>query len=161
MLPLRIRIHAELPQWITSSDRAAYHPATRTIHIKRSCLSVRVVLHELCHWFIHCAGLPERFHRALDHHSLAQQPEPFMSKYIVWRKDADREDGKQIEADYERQAAEKWAEWRDAWSADYTIVGGEEAEVCVALDQDGSDHMCFRVRGESVPVYIATLIFPV
>ena len=69
MLPLRIRIHAELPQWITSSDRAAYHPATRTIHIKRSCLSVRVVLHELCHWFIHCAGLPERFHRALDHHS--------------------------------------------------------------------------------------------
>ena len=45
-----------------------------------------------------------------------------MSKYIVWRKDADREDGKQIEADYERQAAEKWAEWRDFEPRDQPIT---------------------------------------
>ena len=66
MLPLRIRVHNELPQWITSSDRAAYHPASRTIHFKRSCINVRVVLHELCHWFIHFFHLPERFHHELD-----------------------------------------------------------------------------------------------
>jgi hypothetical protein len=83
-----------------------------------------------------------------------------MSKYLVWREDADREDGKRIEANYEREAARKWAEWDDAWSADYLIVGGQDARVFVALDEDGSKPMLFEVRGEPQPVYFATLLDP-
>lgn len=46
---MRVRIVDCLPQWITSSDTAAYHPYTRTIWIARP-MTVRKVVHELCHW---------------------------------------------------------------------------------------------------------------
>ena len=78
-----------------------------------------------------------------------------MGKYIVWREDSEREDGKRIPANYEQEAAQKWAAWNDAWSADYTIVGGQEARVFVALDEEGSKPMLFEVRGDSCPVYHA------
>jgi asparagine synthetase B (glutamine-hydrolysing) len=83
-----------------------------------------------------------------------------VSKYLVWREDADREDGRRIDANYEREAAEKWAEWDDAWSADYSIVRGNEARVFAALDEPGSKPLLFEVRGESQPVYFATLQNP-
>ena len=45
----RIKICRELPQWIIPSDKAAYHPATATIYIRRDCL--RYIFHELAHHF--------------------------------------------------------------------------------------------------------------
>ena len=65
---LRIVFHPELPQWITSSDVAAYHPATRTIHMRRGLGmgSAMVLVHELAHWAIHTLGLPEALHKRID-----------------------------------------------------------------------------------------------
>lgn len=63
---LKIEIYDELPQWIISSDRAAYHPATRTIYFKSSCISYKVICHELGHWVIHMLCLPKRLHYILD-----------------------------------------------------------------------------------------------
>ena len=65
---MRIRFHPELPQWITSSDVAAYHPASGTIHVKKGLgwRLVPVLAHEFTHWAIHVLGLPETFHRRLD-----------------------------------------------------------------------------------------------
>ena len=56
--PLRIVRCSELPQWIISSDRAAYHPFTRTIYITKW----RYLPHELRHYFIHALGLPKSWH---------------------------------------------------------------------------------------------------
>ena len=65
---MRLEWHDDLPQWITSSDVAAYHPASRTIHVRRG-LGRRlpgVLLHEMLHWLIDVAGLTEPWHRRLD-----------------------------------------------------------------------------------------------
>ena len=64
----RIQTHATLPQWITSSDIAAYHPATRTIHLRRGLgwRTIPVLIHELTHWAIHALHLPETLHHRLD-----------------------------------------------------------------------------------------------
>ena len=40
----------ELPQWIISSDRAAFHPFSNTIYIRED-LGWKTLLHEYCHWF--------------------------------------------------------------------------------------------------------------
>ena len=80
-----------------------------------------------------------------------------MSRYIVWLEDSDRENGKLVEANYEREAAQNWAEWYDAWGADYLIMGGQAARVFVTLDKEGSEPMLFEVRGESQPVYFARM----
>lgn len=79
-------------------------------------------------------------------------------QFIVWREDSEREDGKRIEANYEREAVHKWAEWYDAYYAEYLIVGGQEARVFVALDEDGAETLHFEVRGEPQPVYCARLL---
>jgi hypothetical protein len=42
----------DLPQWIISSDRAAYHPHSRTIYLT----SYRYLMHELGHWVIDIFG---------------------------------------------------------------------------------------------------------
>jgi hypothetical protein len=54
-----IVIMSELPQWIVSSDRAAYHPATSTIYMTDRNLSV--LLHELGHHALALLGF--RFQR--------------------------------------------------------------------------------------------------
>lgn len=79
-------------------------------------------------------------------------------RYMVWREGEDREDGKVVRANYEKEAVEKWAEWDDAHSADYIIVSGQNAQVFVAMEEEGSEVMKFEVRGESCPVYYATLV---
>lgn len=43
----------ELPQWITSSDTAAFHPASNTIYIRIDRGGLKSLLHEYCHWFFH------------------------------------------------------------------------------------------------------------
>ena len=45
--------HDELPQWIISSELAAYHPYLNIIHIRRD-QNKWVLMHEYCHWFICC-----------------------------------------------------------------------------------------------------------
>ena len=65
---MHLIFHDTLPEWITSSDIAAYHPASRTIHV-RSGLGwrlPRVLAHELTHWLIHVLRLPQNFHHRLD-----------------------------------------------------------------------------------------------
>lgn len=68
---LHIQFHSELPQWIISSDIAAYHPFSRTIHIRRGLgwKIIPVMAHELTHWAIHLLHLPETLHRKLDRHA--------------------------------------------------------------------------------------------
>ena len=66
-----------------------------------------------------------------------------------------KEDGLRIVAYDAEMAAVRWAEWDDASSADYTIVGGTPAEVVVAEDRDEAPEHRFIVSGESVPQYRA------
>ena len=77
--------------------------------------------------------------------------------YRVWCPDrgATKEDGLRILAYDPEIAATKWAEWDDASSADYSIVGGAPAEVLVAEDRDGAPEHRFTVTGESCPTYRA------
>ena len=75
----------------------------------------------------------------------------------VWcpERDQCKEDGKRVVATYAEAAAVKWAERDDADSADYSIVGGNDATVMVAEDRDGAPEQRFTVSGESCPVYRA------
>jgi hypothetical protein len=52
---LKINFVDEIPQWIISSDIAAYHPYTKTIWIRNDLKmkTISVLFHELTHWFIH------------------------------------------------------------------------------------------------------------
>ena len=81
-----------------------------------------------------------------------------MRKYNVWSETYNQheEDGREIEADTPQQAAEKWARWRDAWSADYLIVNGDPAEATVKDVEIGRVSV-WLVHGEAVPVYTAKL----
>lgn len=80
--------------------------------------------------------------------------------FLVWREESDRDDARSVKANYAEQAARNWAEWADCWGADYTIVGGQEERVFVALDEDGSEPEMFEVRGESMAVYFAKTVPP-
>lgn len=79
------------------------------------------------------------------------------TEYRVWCPDrgATKEDGRRILAYDAESAATKWAEWDDAASADYTIVGGTPADVVVAEERDGAPEHRFKVFGESHPTYRA------
>jgi len=63
MFPSVVRCD-ELPQWIISSDRAAYHPFANTIYI-RNDLGMTTLVHEYCHWLFHKLGFPFG-HKLLD-----------------------------------------------------------------------------------------------
>lgn len=77
--------------------------------------------------------------------------------YLVWYPDrgGSREDGRRVRSHSPEGAAIAWAQWDDARSADYTIVGGQPAEIVVAEDRHGSPEYLFTVTGESCPVYTA------
>lgn len=79
-----------------------------------------------------------------------------MSTFTVYCED--NESGHVIEAVDHETAAEQWAEWEDRHSADYWIVGGEVATVCVKDHHDGSERK-YRVSGRGEPVYTAIEIF--
>ena len=78
-----------------------------------------------------------------------------MAKYTVWCPDhgSTFEDGRKFEASDAEHAAERWAEWEDAYSAEYSIVGGSEKIVRVRGEDGGEQE--FTVTGESVPLYRA------
>lgn len=75
--------------------------------------------------------------------------------FLVWCLDHEstRDDAKRIKAAHHADAASLWAEWEDAHSADYWIVGGQTATVMVAEDVAGSEAIKYTVTGQSVPVY--------
>jgi len=52
---LHIKFVDELPQWIISSDIAAYHPASKTIWIRNNLglKTIPILYHEFMHFFIH------------------------------------------------------------------------------------------------------------
>jgi hypothetical protein len=64
-----------------------------------------------------------------------------------------RDDPRMIRASDAEAAAEKWAEEDDRYG-DYTIIGGNDATVCVAKP-DNDEVRTFVVTGESVPEYHA------
>lgn len=53
----KIQYYDELPQWIISSDRGAYHAASSTVHIRKG-EPIIILIHELLHWFAHQFKLP-------------------------------------------------------------------------------------------------------
>jgi len=73
---------------------------------------------------------------------------------MIWREDDGCEDdAESVHAHFPEAAVEKWAERDDAESADYLIVGGQDATVMVRAP-DG-DLLRYRVTGEAVPSYSA------
>ena len=82
-------------------------------------------------------------------------------KYDVWCPDigSGPEDATVFEAHAEYAAAEAWADREDAQSADYWIVGGTDANVCVR--QHGKEEICeFVVSGRQERAYSAKPVPP-
>ena len=79
--------------------------------------------------------------------------------WLVWQPDGGQEenDAEKVRARTPAEAAEKWAEWDDHRSADYSIVGGSNATVCVRR-ADGGEVLRYVVSGESVPSYSAKMV---
>jgi hypothetical protein len=87
--------------------------------------------------------------------------------WLVWSpEDGETEDdGRVFYGMSPDRAVEKWAEWSDRNSADYSIVGGQEATVHVRLAEGQgeraeflrlqTEEIVFNVYGESVPEYTA------
>lgn len=81
-----------------------------------------------------------------------------MSKFKIWQpENGDTEsDARVIEAPDEQSAVERWAEHDDRRSAEYTIVGGQDAVVKVAGESGRWSE--WRVRGQQTAVYSASRI---
>lgn len=75
-------------------------------------------------------------------------------KFKAWSPDSGstEEDAREVRAFSAEQAAEIWAEFEDSYSADYNIVRGTPANVCV---RDGEKVRKFIVVGETVAQYRA------
>jgi hypothetical protein len=78
--------------------------------------------------------------------------------YLVWVEQwhGPDDEGVRIFARTHESAAELWAEQDDRDSGEYSIVGGNPADVRVRLESDPSDEKWLRVEGESVPQYHAS-----
>lgn len=62
----KIRFVDEIPQWIMSSDTAAYSPKMNQIWVRRD--RWWMIIHELIHWVAHLTGGTEcRIHKWVDH----------------------------------------------------------------------------------------------
>jgi len=66
----KVKFVDEIPQWIISSDIAAYHPYTKTIWIRNKLgwgKTILILLHELTHWFIDVfLNNSEKYHNKID-----------------------------------------------------------------------------------------------
>ncbi len=62
----RIIICSELPQWIISSDIAAYHPASNVIYLRRGRRMIVNLVHEILHHLIEVATRSVKLHRLYD-----------------------------------------------------------------------------------------------
>lgn len=76
------------------------------------------------------------------------------ANYKVWWPDRGhkQDDARTVLAVDHRHAATIWADWYDAYSADYAIVGGEVAEVQV-LREDENQPTKVKVRGFETRTY--------
>jgi len=66
---MKINFVEKIPQWIISSDIAAYHPKSRTIWIRNDLgwRTIPVLYHELQHWFIDkFLNNNEKYHNKID-----------------------------------------------------------------------------------------------
>jgi len=63
-------------------------------------------------------------------------------------------DGAMFQARDEETAASRWGEWYDGHSAEYSIVGGQDADVLVLAD-GGTDPVKVTVVGEMTRSYRA------
>lgn len=66
---MKINFVKEIPQWIISSNIAAYHPKEKTIWIRNDLgwSTILVLFHELQHWFIDVfLGNDEKLHNKID-----------------------------------------------------------------------------------------------
>ena len=66
---MKINFVDKIPQWIISSDIAAYHPKTKTIWIRNDLgmKTISVLFHELQHWFIDkFLNNNEKYHNIID-----------------------------------------------------------------------------------------------
>lgn len=72
LIPKIIVYKKELPQWITSSDIAAYHPYSKTIYLRkdRGLKILKDFIHELFHHFIYILNLNKELHKKLDRKNL-------------------------------------------------------------------------------------------
>ena len=61
---MKIKVVDELPQWIISSDKAAYTPHNKTIWLRRDCK--RYIFHELGHWLIDLFTKNPKIHKRYD-----------------------------------------------------------------------------------------------
>ena len=79
-------------------------------------------------------------------------------KYQVWcPENGDNEaDGRTFDAFDAESAASEWADWYDGWTADYTIVGGTDATVCVR-HEDGTT-VEFTVSGRMERAYSSRVV---
>ena len=91
---------------------------------------------------------------------MENEKESVMRIYTVWCPDlgSDAEDGHMFKARDPQDAACQWAKREDCNSADYWIVGGQDANVMVR-SSDGVDHALI-VSGETVAHYRARLKVP-
>ena len=81
-----------------------------------------------------------------------------MTKFDVWCPDlgSGPEDARVLEAFDAEHAATEWADWEDGYSADYWIVGGQDAHVCVRKHGgDDVDVYEFLVQGRTERAYSA------
>ena len=66
----KVKFVDEIPQWIISSDIAAYHPYTKTIWIRNKLgwgKTILILLHKLTHWFIDVfLNNSEKYHNKID-----------------------------------------------------------------------------------------------
>ena len=64
-----IKFVREIPQWIISSDTAAYHPFSKTLCIRNNLgwRTIPILFHELQHWFIYVfLKNNKNFHNKID-----------------------------------------------------------------------------------------------
>ena len=83
-----------------------------------------------------------------------------MAKFLVWRPDygGTRDDAREVEAYDMGEAAEKWADKYDRDSAEYLIVGGQDAELMVELVGGNGKAYKYIVSGDAVPSYRARMV---
>jgi hypothetical protein len=82
---MKIKFVKEIPQWITSSDIAAYHPWTKTIWIRNNLgwKTIPILLHELSHWFIHkFLKNKEKLHNKIDEKYKAKADRLLKNKHL-------------------------------------------------------------------------------
>ncbi len=60
-----VRLLNEIPQWIIASDKAAYHPWSRTIYLRKP-FRICNFIHELGHHIVEIITGKERYHKLYD-----------------------------------------------------------------------------------------------